>query len=62
MMYILNLKKLHPCAKLTCEIAAAAAAQTLDRRRHGKIKNQDFNENLENEKIAKDIEKIHGNQ
>ena len=36
--------------------AAAAAAKTSARRRHGK-KNQDFYENLENEKIAKNIEK-----
>ena len=53
----------HPCAKLTHKIAAAAAtaaaaaaaaaaAKILARRRHGK-KNQDFYENLENEKIAK---------
>ena len=37
--------------------AAAAAAKISARRRHGK-KNQDFYENLENEKIAKNIEKI----
>ena len=37
--------------------AAAAAAKTSARRRHRK-KNQDFYENLENEKLAKNIEKI----
>ena len=56
----------HPCAKLTHKIAAAAAAaagaatavaaKISARRRLGK-KNQDFYENLENEKIAKNIEK-----
>ena len=39
----------HPCA--------AVAAKTLARRRHGK-KNQDFYENLENEKIAKTSKKF----
>ena len=56
---------LHPCAKLTHKIAAAAAAvaaaaKISARRRHGK-KDQDFSENLENEKIAKNIEKIDEN-
>ena len=37
--------------------AAAAAAKISARRRHGK-KNQDFYENLENEKIAKNIKKL----
>ena len=54
-------KEVHPCAKLTHKIAAAAAAKISARRRHGK-KNQDFYENLENEKIAKNIEKIDENR
>ena len=69
-------RELHPCAKLTHKIAvaaaaaavvatnaaaAAAAAKILAWRRRGK-KNQDFYENLETEKIAKNIEKINGNR
>ena len=44
-------------ASAAAAAAAAAAAKTSARRRHEK-KNQDFYENLENEKIAKNIEKI----
>ena len=64
-------EQVHACAKLTWQNAAAAAAATaastaaaagsLAQRRHGK-KNQDFYENLKNEKIAKNIEKINENR
>ena len=47
-------------AAAAASAAAAAAAKTSARRRHGK-KNQDFYENLENEKIAKNFEKIDKN-
>ena len=55
---------LPPCAKLTHNIAAAAAAaaKKILARRRGEKKNQDFYENLENEKIARNIEKIDGNR
>ena len=51
---------IHPCAKLTHKVAAAAAAAAAAakisaRRQHGEKKNY---ENLENEKITKNIETI----
>ena len=54
---------LHPCAKLTHKTAAAAAAAAtaaaakISARQQHQKKNQDFHENLENDKITKNIEK-----
>ena len=57
--YRLCLHSLHSCAKLTHKIAAALKISA--QQWHGK-KNHDFQENLENEKIAKNIEKIDKNR